>query len=63
MRVIIFNNILHTLVEGHSLNVTSLMGMNFNKYSLIVSCLGEIKQKTFLGLENLSPCMPSNFAT
>lgn len=51
-----------TLVDGHSRKVTSLLGMNFNKYSLIVSCLGEMKQKTFFGFENLSPCMPSSFA-
>lgn len=51
-----------TLVDGQSLKVTSLFGIILNKYSLIVSCLGEIKQTTFFGLENFSPCMPNNFA-
>lgn len=51
-----------TLVDGQSLKVTSLFGIILNKYSLIVSCLGEIKQTTFFGFENFSPCIPNNFA-
>ena len=51
-----------TLVDGQSLNVTSLFGIILSKYSLIVSCLGEMKQTTFFGFENFSPCIPKSFA-
>lgn len=51
-----------TFVDGQSLNVTNLFGMNFNRYSLMVNCFGEMKQNTFFGLENFSPCIPKSLA-